>query len=288
MTLTSYADQILATAQTELDRLLADFQSTPSCAGLFDIGGTAEILVLAQGLSTARILTSALANAASGWLRSGLLEDIFFARSGLGYHTALLCYVAWQGCGQQDRELRVVERMFNARLIGRNESAILTQQVIGTYLSLCGIDVDLNKLGKRDLVTMIDKRVLRTRSDEYDLLVLIMGAQLLRLKSSFCLQRKPKLFPHVLLAQAIRSCNLNWIPVLAFLCAIVYGLPTYLEVSATECLSTAVPLTAELLPPPKDIGYDSEYIQRATRGLRLRSTIALALYVDHLMDPPTS
>src|SRR5271156_5342160 len=128
----SYREKILATAEQELDRLLADFHASPSRTGLSDIGATAEVLLLGRGFRAARVLTAALADAASCWLSSGLLEDIFFfGDSGLAYHVALLSYLAQQECGQEgepqldkrDEEQRIciVQSMFDARLIGRNE-----------------------------------------------------------------------------------------------------------------------------------------------------------------------
>jgi hypothetical protein len=285
----SYQEQVLATAEAELDRLLADFHSSPSRTGLSDIGAAAEVLVLGRDFPAAGALTAALADAASCWLRSGLLEDLFFfGDSGLAYHVALLSYLGQQRCEQlaaglrdQNKETRLIERMFDDRLIGQSEMPVLMQQVISTYLTFCGIQADLQEPREWDLATSIDKRVLRARSDEYDLLVLIMAAQLLQLNHG-CRQQKHKLFPQVLLVQAMRSCHLNWIPILALLCAVVFDQPPLrLEVSAVECLLVSLP-SSELLPPPKGIGCDSAHIKRASRGLRLRSTIALALLIDHI------
>lgn len=277
------AAQLLATSQAELEKLLVNFERDPSRAGFFDIGAVAEVLALSERIQAARSLTATLADAASRWLRSGLLEDAAFARVEFVYHTAVLCYLARHGKDYSGADMLTVKRLFEARLIGRSELPVVTQQVTGAYLSLCGVHADFTQQGQRDLVLMIDKRVLRTRSDEYDIAVLIMCAQLLQFGANPS-QSRPLLFPQILLTQAIRSVNLNWLSVLAFLCAKVFGLPYWLRAAAVECILDHLPPKGDLLPWPKSNACDSKYIQRASRGLRLRSTIALALYFNDLGD----
>jgi hypothetical protein len=176
-----------------------------------------------------------------------------------------------------------LKRLCEGRLIGRGEMPVLTQKLTATYLTNCGIDADFGDLGKRDLARMVDKRVLRPRSDEYDLLVVLMCAQLFRLDPETNYSR-PSLYPRALLVQAVRSGNTNWLAVLSFLCEQWFSLDTLLRDAAYQRMRATVPSRGELVPAPPGAGIDSEYIGRAGRGLRIRSTIALAYTLSTLGD----
>jgi hypothetical protein len=215
-----------------------------------------------------------VSNAAAKWLRSGFLEDIAFCRVEFLYHTALLTYMARQGAGFCASDMAVMQRLCEGRLIGRSEMPVLSQKLIGAYFSRSGIDCDFGTLGRRNLQRMVDKRILRGRPDEYDILVLLMCAQLLHLEYSAG-HEAPSLYPHVLLLEAIRCANMNWLAVLTFLCARWFGLPVPLRNAVWCGVSEHLPAEAELLPLPTCSRSDSAYIERAGRGLRIRSTVAL-------------
>jgi hypothetical protein len=86
-----------------------------------------------------------------------------------------------------------------------------------------------------------------------------------------------------LLVQAIRSGNVNWLPVLSFVCAHWFALDNRLRSVAFQNMLQTVPPRGELLPAPRFAGVDREYIGHAGQGLRIRSTIALAYCLG---DPP--
>src|SRR5207249_3213084 len=137
--------------------------------------------------------------------------------------------------------------------------------------------------GRRNLSKMLDKRILRARSDEHDILTLLMCAQLLHLQPTAGHER-PSLYPHVLLLEAMRSANANWFAVLAFLCARFFGIPAPLGNAVRMVLSQHLPSAGQLLPLPAGSGLDSSYVERARRGLQLRSTVALLLSFQLLGD----
>ncbi len=269
------SSDLLATCQVETTRLLDGFEAAPSRSGLFDVGAVAEIVALGGVVPGIERIRKPVCNAAARWLRSGILEEFYFSRVELAYYTALLAYLAQRGETYSAADMSVIKRLCEGRLIGRSEMPVLTQRLIAAYLTRCGIDADFGDLGERDLARMIDKRVLRGRSDEYDILVVIMCAQLLHLEPQLA-RTRPSLYPQALLVQAIRSSNVNWLPVLAFLCANWFALEEGLRSAALACMLQNLPARGELLPAPQAAVIDSEYIGRAGRGLRIRSTLALA------------
>lgn len=274
---------LLTTCRSELGRLLSDFEEAPSSKSLFEIGAVAELLVLAEELPCSEPLLQMLCDGAAKWLRSGILEELSFSRVELGCHAALLLYLAQRGRGYSPADMATMRRLCEGRLFGRSEMPVLNQQLMAAYLSRCGVDRDFGEVGRRDLVQMIDKRVLRARSDEYDVQVLLMCAQLMKL-GCYTTANRPDTYPRVLLVQAIRSGNANWIPILTFLCAQWFRLDDGLHTAALESILQQLPARGELLPAPASTGLDNEHITRARRGLRIRSTIAIALSLYTLGD----
>lgn len=283
MNASRFSAEILSTAQCEFERLLADFDANPSRDAFWDIGAALEILALARDVPASRTMVRALTDAGRQWLRSGLLEDIFFSNSDVLYHGALLLYLLRQEDNTPSTEMSIIERMLAGRVIGQNEFPVLVQETIGTLLAECGFSVDPHNLGSRDTALLLDKRILRTRSDESDVVALIICGQLLQLSRSFQ-PTKPRFFPAVLAIQAMRSGDLNWIAVLAFLCVVVFQSQKFdMDTHIAMCMPEHVQL-CDLVPPPKWADCKGMFIQRTARGFRLRSTIALALYFGRRME----
>ena len=207
MNLTEYRSDLVVTCQAELGRLLSGFEAAPSSSGLFDIGAVAEIAVLGDGVPEIEPIRQILCDSAARWLRSGVLEDLCFPRVELTYTAALLAYLAQRSRGFSPGDMAVMKRLCEGGLIGRSEVPVLTQRLIAAYLTRCGIETDFGDLGRRDLMKMIDKRVLRVRSDEYDLLVVLMCAQLLRMEEQ--VQRPRDLPPgSARSSHPLRQCEL--------------------------------------------------------------------------------
>jgi hypothetical protein len=280
---TEFVSDLFATCRAETARLMDGFGEAPTRSGLFDVGAVAEMVVLGDAVPGSERLREVVCDSAAGWLRRGILEEFCFARVELAYYAALLAFLAQRGRTYSTADMAGLKRLCEGRLIGRGEMPVLTQKLTAAYLTGCGIDADFGDLGRRDLARMVDKRVLRPRSDEYDLLVVIMCAQLFRLEPH-APRSRPALYPRALLVQAIRSNNWNWLPVLSFLCADTFSLNDPLHDAAVRIIRLALPAPGELLPAPPGAGIDSEYIGRAGRGLRIRSTIALAYSLCTLGD----
>ena len=263
---------LVSTCERELARLIEDIDRAAG-SGLFAIGAVAEILVLADAFEAVEDLRRLVADASARWLRSGLLEECCMSRVEFLYHAALLCYLARFSRNYRATDSAVLNRLCAGRLVGRSESPVLTQRLIGAYFKRSGLRADFGEAGERDFARMIDKRVLRPRSDEYDLLVLLMFAQLVHLGE--CSGPGPALCPQVLLIQSMRSQNLNWVPVLAFLSQKFFRADERLAGAAQQFLLSHLPRGGALLPAPAASGVDADFVSRGGAGIRIRSTAAL-------------
>lgn len=278
-----FLPDLIFTSCEAIRRLIEDFEAEPTRSGFAELGSVADVAILGENIPEAAILGQLLSDVAARWLRSGLLEEFAFARADLACHAALLAYMAQRGAGFRNAHMMVLKRLGEGRMIGRSEIPVLTQILLAAYLNRCGIDSGFGDAGRRDLSMLLDKRVLRARSDEYDITVSLRCAQLLHLDPS-SIARRPWLYPQVLLTQAMRSSNLNWTPVLAFLCGRWFSLDDLLRAAAVDALIRNLPAKGTLLPAPEAAGADNKYVLGASRGLRIRSTIALAYSFHTLGD----
>lgn len=274
MHLTEVSNDLLSTCQYELARLLDDFEAAPSGQGLSEVGAIAEVLILAEPLHDPAPLTQMMRDAAVRWLRSGALEELCFSRVELTNHAAILAFMAHGSADFSRTDMGIMKRLCDGGLVGRSETPVLNQQLIAAYFSRCGVGNVFGDAGSRDLGRVVDKRVLRARSDEYDVQVLLMCAQLLQLGYKD-VRNKPYIYPRTLLVHAIRTQNANWVPVLTFLCAHWFRLEENLRNAALKSMLQHMPSRGELLPAPQTTSVDGEHIARSCRGLRIRSTVAL-------------
>jgi hypothetical protein len=280
MTLSDSVPKLLAASQEELEKLLDEFEGSLSLGAFFDIGATAEILSLDRRSEETMPLVAMLSNAAARWLWSGILEDVAFASAKCVYHTALLCYFAQYSDKYHPSDIKTIKRLSEGRLLGRSDLPLLTQEVTAAYLSRCQVSATFDVSGKRDLAAFIDKRALRARSDEHDIMAIIMCAQLVQLGCA-SYESRVRLFPRTLLIESVRSDNINRLSALTFLCVRMFGLPPWLRSAVIERAITHLPEGVGLLPWPQS-DKESELIQRTARGLRLRSTVALMLCLNDL------
>ncbi len=275
MPFTDFVADLVATCHRATGALISDFEKDPTRSNLAAVASVAELAILGDDFPEAALVLQLFADRAALWLRSGLLEELCFMRADLACQSALLAYMAQTGAGHDPSDMLVLKRLCAGRLIGRSEIPVLSQRLLAAYLSRCGVETDFGESGERDLAAMVDKRLLRPRTDEHDLAISLTCAQLLRLEPGAPAAR-PSLFPQVLLAQAVRSENMNWTPVLAFLCGRWFSLDERLQTAAAECMISRLPSYGELLPPPKGSDCDSEYSGQTGHALRIRSTLALA------------
>jgi hypothetical protein len=271
----------LPLCQVGLERLIREFDSTPSRSAFYDIGAVSEVLILSNGIPAAEPMLQLLREASAQWLQSGLFEDLLIARAEFAYHIVLLCYLAQDAPSWRPADMEVIRDLYNGGMIARSEMPMLRQRLITAYFAQCGLLTRSIQPENGDLARSIERRVLRARSDEFDLQVLLMCAQLLQLNSDE-VQDLPRTYPQVLLVQAMRSENRNWVPVLTLMCSRFFGVGDALNRAALQSMRDFIPSPGQLLPTPPPSHLDSEYISRTERGLRLRSTIALGLTIDSI------
>ena len=274
---------LAAQLEEQLSTVLGDFEAAPSRAGLLELGTIAEVLVLGRDLPTGRRLASSVGAAAARWSQSGILESLCFTEAQLTYHIALLLLFA----GGQPRD--VLQALCDRGLIGRSEWPLLTQLSVSAMFFQCGLETILPKAEHADLTVRLDKRCLRAKSNEYDLSLLLTVAQLIDLRRIEQLRTlvppgTPGMLPRLLLTQALRAGNWNWVAVLAFLCHRFFGLPEHLEHATRLALSRVDASPESLGLPPDDISRDTDYFERPVRGLRIRSGVGLALFIESIQQ----
>lgn len=261
--------QRLELCSTALQQLIAEFNQKPDGEGLNDIGAVAEILVLAIDNKTASGLIEQLGSAALLWLKSGLLEEIFYTHMDYGYHLSILCHLASRADGFANEDLTVIKTLIDNGMLLRGEVPVLTQYIITHHLVAAGITIDKPSFAQRDLSKMINKRVLRRRTDEHDVMVLTMIAQA-RKNHGKELAGDFTLFTRVLLSQAIRSMDHNRTALLLFIYPFLSPLPQWLKTSGINRLIQSN-INCANFPSPINNQIDNDYVKRAKRGLRLRS-----------------
>ncbi|MBO0724797.1 MAG: hypothetical protein J2P52_04275 [Blastocatellia bacterium] len=269
--------------ERQLQNVLDDFNAAPSRDYLFEAGAIAEIAILGRDLPSGRRLAAPIGKAAADWARRGLLEEVCFSETLMTYHASILLLLA----GEVDWS--VLQRLSDAGMIGRSEWPVLTQLYISATFRKCGIVSAIPGSELADFTARIDKRCLRASSTEYDLALLLMVAQLAQLgetdgMSSAVPYGKPRLMPQLLLTQALRWRNLNWLPVLVFLCRRFFSLSPAIEEAARRTLGEVAATPGSFDTHPDDLRRETEYFSRTARSLRIRSATAFAFYLDTCME----
>ncbi len=225
-----------------------------------------------------RRLRGGVAAAALGWTRSGLLANLLVSRADYGYAVAMLLALASEAEGFECADVDELASLYAGRVIGFSELPILTLRAITFHLGTAGIAARRDDDPIINIRNLIDKRVLRTRTDEYDVISLMMAGQLLSTsgadKSSW-----PCIFPQMLLTKAIRERDINWIAILAVLAQQLYGAPEPL-MRASVHLLTGIAENEDLLPMPSNKLLYSEFFERSDVGLRLRSTLSCLIFLE--------
>ena len=277
------SNDLKLTVLSELRCLLDEFSELPSSNSLLGISLITELVLAVPKQDFLSEVRRTIGQDALAWLRSGLLVEALFARNEHAYPISMLIALA---AGAEDFRADDVEQLCNlrsARAIAMSELPYLTMDAIATHLGTAGIPKSTLELPHEQLRNLIDKRTLRSRSDEYDISALMMSAHIIR-AHDLPLALRPQVFPAVLLVRALRSKDINWIAVLALLCRDTYPLAPALVRRACAILGCTVvhaPAPA-LLPPPDPSVLYSEFLERPDVGLRLRASIACTALLDGL------
>jgi hypothetical protein len=272
-------------ALSELDSTLDRFTGDPTSNAVLDIGAVVEVLQAAPELASFARARSLIAVAAHRWLMSGLLAEMLVMKVALSYPVALLIELATAAPAHRPADLVPLATMVEGGLVGRGELPTLTLQLLSATFSRMGMSAPIVSGRAEDLRRIVDKRVLRTRTDEYDIATLMMAAQLLRARSSPA-ALLPEVFPRIMLTEALRRGHLNWIAILALLNGHVFPrAPGAMMLGARAQLQAAAG-RAEMLPMPnRDVLY-SEFLERSDLGLRLRSTLACYAFLNEDLHDP--
>jgi hypothetical protein len=271
MTLVTAMDRCLS----ELDALY-DRTSLHSSEALLDVGAVAELVLAApdvQALSGVRV---SLARAALGWLKTGLLQEIIITKMEFCYIVALLVQLARIAPEFKSSDISQFAALVASGMIGRTEMPTLTMRVMASAFGQPTLQVTQGVGQRPDFLTIVDKRVLRRRTDEYDIATMLMVAQVIPVEDS-----GPRIFPQVLLIDALRQQHENYVAVLAFINRFAFeGAPPAVMEAARIFLLSAIKGADGLLSTPDESYLYSEFLERSDLGLRLRSTLACIAFLE--------
>lgn len=263
---------LLAQCSQQVSERLADFEAMPTSGALCDLSVVAETLLVSGQPQAFAAVAHPLATGVADWVRSGLLHRILMAHAQHYYDGAVLIHLAAKEGALSLWELSQFARAMQHKLIGRSELSALTLAATLGHLAEAGSVSPLGPL-KEDIRRCIDKRVLRRRADEHDVLALMQTVCLAQLGyvSSAAI---PVVLPQVMLLQSMRKQQLNWMATLALVVARLNGTQDALACEALNLLASCVTSEDVLLPAPLRNGTDDEFLARSEVGLRLRATLA--------------
>lgn len=264
--------------EIQLQALILEFEQSPLEEAFYNIGAVAEVAITDIDNQQLQGIVKQLVDSTFRWLKTGLLEDILFSKMEYGYHAAIMCVFASKAPQFRADDLKTIETLITQGMLLRSESPVLTQFTVEQHFITAGIKLTSPSLGKRQLGKMINKRLLRSRTDEYDLAILCMLAQV-----KFNLDGNDVAecgyFAKALLVQAIRNKDHNRIAYLSFMCSKLSKLPHWLLTGATTAFNTSQ-FDINNFPAPISNQIDSMFIQRAKKGMQLRSAICYALLLQ--------
>lgn len=259
-----------------LDEIISEMDDI-STEALLDISAVAELVKSAPESVVLAASRARLRVAALRWLKAGVLAEIVFTKPEFTHSIALLVSLAREAPGFAAGADESIIRLISTGMIGRSELPTLSLEVA----AMCyGQGSSSFQKSGRTLSKLIDKRILRRRTDEYDIATLIMVGHLVSADPSLC-GSSAQTFPQVLLLDALRQGHHNYVAVLAFLNRFVFvGTPPALLQCAREFLSAFRDSGGGLIPPPQEQYLYSEFLERSPLGLQLRSTLACAAFLD--------
>jgi len=265
----------------EVATLLHTFEERPTAGGLMDLTAIVELIQTLPELRCFANIRKMLAASALRWTRSGRLAGILISRADYGYAVAMLLALASEADGFLPADIVPLRDLYNGKVIGFSELPILTLRSIAQQLATAKIATASKDTSPLNIRSLIDKRVLRTRTDEYDVITLMMASQLLPARSEHEMLW-PRVFPNVMLVKALRAQDLNWTAILSLLAKYRFGAPEALLRAARKLL--AARSGSELLPAPHGTLLYSEFFERSDIGLRLRGTLARQAFLEGETD----
>lgn len=238
-----------------------------------DVGTLAEFVICFPDDELLKPYGRMLSDHALRWLRTGLLENAFVNSSAYEYAIALLLSFATraEGCRGEDRE--TLAGLVESGVVGRTELPLTWNAAVRAHFAIAGLDVLSAVPDPGEIADNLDKRVLRSKTDSYDLNALITVAQLASLG---LLERRdmPNRFAHVLLVHAMRQEHINWLPLAALLGLDYYRIPLATVRAAKARSQALVGGRTSLLPGPPDSTKVDDRARISGQGVMIRSTLA--------------
>ena len=262
-----------------IERLFTEFKSFPSTDCLLNISYVAEVLLIDPRLPILNDCVEIAASISAKWLEEEVLTELLFSHNDLAYPVAVLVALAACHEGFLPSRTDKIAQLIHNRISLMSELPYLSTSAITAHLYTATITVEGGVISDNILRDMIDKRVLRSRSDEYDITALMHAASLIAYNQT-PKARRPHLFSSALLVRALRTGDPNWVALLSYICCDVFPTNKLLLDTARQWLSGFQSENYDLLPAPQKHVLYPEFLDRPDIGLRLRSSIAFIAFLE--------
>lgn len=262
-----------------MSRRLAEMDDAPEASILLEAAAVAEILAIAVNRPSLRAMQELMSRVTCRWLQCGLLEHALMSGAQNLYPVSLLIQFATKDPAFRHQDLAVTRALVEAGIVGRTELPILTLALVAALLRYGDVDFNVPVYSLRGAQGTFDKRVMRARTDEYDVSTLLMVAQL-AIASEAEAGDLPVVLPQIMLVQAMRAGHANWLAVLSLLHETVFAVSEPVRAAGRAAVGDLVASLDDLVPLPPIAALQNDYVERVPLGLRLRSSIACCAVLD--------
>ncbi|MFN7397539.1 MAG: hypothetical protein ACK5SX_00415 [Sandaracinobacter sp.] len=263
----------------EVETIFTDFEALPSSDTLLNLSYVCEVLLINPSNPLLKGCCDQAAERSLEWLKAGLLTEVLFSHAEHAYPIALLVALSRRSDQFDIDYLRTLADLVAHKIILMSELPYLSLSAIHALFGTDTVSINFEVLPSIALKSMIDKRVLRSRSDEYDVTSLMHAMSVVKHHQALPDQR-PFVFATALLMRAIRNGDANWLAVLAYLCHEIFPCNQMVLAAAYRRLDQSSLSDEGIMPPPsKDVLYP-EFLERSDRGLKLRSSLARSAFME--------
>jgi hypothetical protein len=263
---------LLELCRTTVLTRLNQLEATPAPDAFSDLGFVAETVLAAGDAPTLAPVAQPIATSVGAWVRSGLMQRILMANAEYHYHGAVLVHLAVKFQALPAAELAQFSQLVRGKSFGCAELSSLTLLATTAHLAAIGVVAQPDR-AVGWVKPLIDKRVLRRRVDEHDVLALMQVVCLAQV-GLLPDEAVPDVLPQVMLTQAAWARNVNWMATLALVVSRLGGGRDGLAWELRNLLATASVPVGTLLPLPETRGADNGFVLRAELGIRLRASLA--------------
>ncbi|GAC1659006.1 MAG: hypothetical protein NVS4B13_02920 [Candidatus Elarobacter sp.] len=270
---------LLGMLDARLAAILGDVERAQGDDALRTVTMIVETMLLAPDTSVLGPLRSRVVDFAAGWARRGVLSDLLFCESKQVYAVAALTYVASNHPDFDPGWIAPMRRLIASGHGFRTELPAVARLASAALFRRAGIPDGRTGNAIRDYGALLSRRLLRPRDDEFDVLTLVLVAQL-RALGEIGRDAGVVHYCEGLIATGLRRDDDAWLPVAAFVARMFGRLDPYLECVVHAHVSRRVD-AGVLFDEAKPRGVtDDMMLRRSGNAIALRSAIAALLFLE--------